>query len=85
GDEETEKKRSAVTLTQTKGGSKKVHTKLDLMLSIINKRGVVKMTTLIKELNSTESQIEGWGRILENGGLVVVNIPLMGDPEFKKV
>ncbi len=66
-------------------GGKKVRTKLDRMLLIIQKEGMVKMSVLVRELNAPEAKIEEWGRILENGGLITVDIPLMGDPEFRKM
>ncbi|MFC2153862.1 DUF2226 domain-containing protein [Candidatus Altiarchaeota archaeon] len=83
-----EKKRNVeeeLRLRAPRGGTKKVQTKLDLMLKLIQKKGVVKMPTLVNQLKVPESQIEEWGRILESSGLILVNIPLMGDPEFRKI
>jgi CBS domain-containing protein len=61
----------------------KVFTKVDEMVTILEKEGKKTFKELSTKLNVPESLIEEWCKVLEEHGLVEVEYPVVGNPSVK--
>jgi len=60
-------------------------TDIDRLLEMVKEFGEEKVPDAAKKFNVSESQIEGWGRILEEFGLIKMHYPPIGKPVLKKL
>lgn len=60
-----------------------VKTGIDDLIDIINERKSVSIKDLAKELNVSTSQIEEWGKILEQKGIIEIVYPPFGPPKLR--
>ncbi|MBU5688074.1 MAG: CBS domain-containing protein [Candidatus Aenigmarchaeota archaeon] len=60
-----------------------INSNVDLLLSILRKKGSVGINTLAKEMRMNVKDLEDLVRILENKGIVEVVYPLIGGPKVK--
>jgi hypothetical protein len=63
---------------------RKIETSLDALLSIIIKKGAIKISDAAKQLHVKENQIEEWAHILEEHDMIEIHYPTMGKPVLKK-
>lgn len=65
-------------------GEASVKTGIDNLLDIIAQKKSVTIKDLSKQLNVPENQIEEWGRILEENGLIEIEYPVFfGSPKYR--
>jgi transposase len=57
-----------------------VETNIDRLYELVKKDGMVKIDYAAKKFKVSEEQIEEWGNILEEHGLVIIHYPPFGGP-----
>jgi len=62
-----------------------IETDVDKLVNILARTGKVKMTTAAKRIGVKSTQIEEWGKVLEEHGLVKLVYPLVGEPRIEVV
>ena len=60
-------------------------TEFDNFYEFIKLKKKVTTTEIAKNFKMSKKQVEGWGQILEQHGLIKINYPLFGDQEFEYV
>ncbi len=70
--------------TFTDSNKSNVNTSLDQLLDMIMEKGSLKISDAAKRLKMKDKQVEEWGKILEEHGLIEIQYPALGKPVLKK-
>jgi CBS domain-containing protein len=62
-----------------------LETDIDKLLNIIKEKGPISIDEVAKLLSTTGEKVEGWGRTLEEHGLLKVEYPPFGRPRLKAI
>ena len=60
-------------------------TYFDLLLEILNKRGLMTISEVARTFKITKQRAEEWANILSDHNLIILYYPPIGEPMLKKV